>query len=65
MRLDVILDEVRHLDAVGSRLEGYAAAHAPISKGLLGIAASVRNAATLLSLLVATKSDEAKPPKVQ
>lgn len=63
--MKVILDEVAHLNGVGTRLEGYADAHPIISKGLLGIAVSVRNAATLLTVLLATNADGEKPSKVQ
>jgi hypothetical protein len=40
---------------VGSRLEGLAEHHPLVVKELLTIAANVRNVATVLSVLVATK----------
>ena len=55
MAFDPIFHEVGHLDAVGMRLEKFADEHPQISKGLLGVAASVRNAATILGVLLATK----------
>ena len=50
-----ILDEVEHLHGVSTRLEGLADEHPGATKELLTIAGNVRNVATLLSLLVATK----------
>jgi hypothetical protein len=55
MRFESILNEVEHLNGVSSRLEGLADEH-PVATGeLLTIAGSIRNVATLLSVLVATK----------
>lgn len=65
MAFDLIAQEVGHLHAVGKRLEGFADEHPKISKGLLGVAVSVRNAATLLGVLLATKAQNQKPPKIQ
>jgi hypothetical protein len=65
MALDQIVDEVKHLHRVGTRLEEYAEKHPRISKGLLGVATSVRNAATLLDVLLATTADDEKPSKIQ
>ena len=57
MTLDLIRDEVTNLNGVGARLEGYADDHPHISVELLGVASSVRNAATFLGLLLVTKAD--------
>ncbi len=57
MAIDAILKEVAYLHDVGKRLEGFAEEHPVLSKGLLGISVSVRNAATVLSVLLATKED--------
>jgi len=65
MAFDQIFHEVGHLDAVGMRLEKFADEHPQISKGLLGVAASVRNAATILGVLLATNGDDKKRRKVQ
>jgi hypothetical protein len=56
MALEAILHEVEQLRQVGNRLEGLAEEHPPVSSALLTIAGSVRNAATLLGVLVATKA---------
>jgi hypothetical protein len=64
MGMKAILEEVAHLNGVGTRLEGYADVHPMISKGLLGIAVSVRNAATLLTVLLATNGDVEESSKV-
>jgi hypothetical protein len=50
-----ILDEVEHLHGVSGRLEGLADQHPHATEELLTIAGSVRNVATLLSVLVTTK----------
>jgi len=55
MAFEAILHEVDQLHNVSTRLEGLADQHTPITEGLLTIAGSVRNAATLLAVLVATK----------
>ena len=65
MALDLISQEVAHLHGVGTRLEEHADKHPRISKGLLGVALSVRNAATLLGVLLATNAHDEKRPKVQ
>jgi hypothetical protein len=65
MGLEAILQEVEHLNGVGTRLEGLADEHPPMSEGLIGVAGSVRGAATILSLLVATKGDGHEQTKVQ
>ena len=56
MGFETILNEVDHLNGVSTRLEGLADQHPPLSEGLIGVAVSVRNAATLLAVLVATKA---------
>jgi hypothetical protein len=56
MALEAILLEVEQLHKVSTRLEGLAEEHPPVSSALLTIAGSVRNAATLLGVLVATKA---------
>jgi len=50
-----ILREVDQLHNVGTRLEALAEQHPFVSEPLTTIAASVRNTATLLEVLVATK----------
>ena len=55
MAFEAILHEVEQLHQVSSRLDGLAEQHPPVSEALLTIAGSVRNTATLLAVLVATK----------
>jgi hypothetical protein len=55
MALEAILHEVDQLHNVSTRLEGLAEQHPPVSEALITIAGSVRNTATLLGVLVATK----------
>ncbi len=55
MAFKAILNEVDQLHNVSIRLEGLAEQHAPITEALMTIAGSVRNTATLLEVLVATK----------
>jgi hypothetical protein len=55
MAFEKILDEVEQLHKVGARLEGLADQHPPVSKALITIAGNVRNTATILAVLVATK----------
>ena len=50
-----ILFEVRRLYSVSDRLDSLAQEHPIVSEGLAAIAGSVRNTATLLEVLVATK----------
>jgi hypothetical protein len=50
-----ILYEIQKLYAVSDRLESLAEQHPILSEGLITISASVRNTATLLEVLVATK----------
>ena len=55
MPLEAILNEVDQLHGVSERLEGLAEQHPPVFEALITIAGSVRNTATLLAVLVATK----------
>jgi hypothetical protein len=55
MPFAAILREVDQLHSVSTRLEGLADKHAPISEPLLTIAGNVRNAATVLAVLVVAK----------
>ncbi len=50
-----ILREVQHLYGVSDRLDSLAEEHPTVSEALLVISGSVRNTATLLEVLVATK----------
>jgi hypothetical protein len=56
MVFEAILNEVDQLHSVSTRLEGLAEQHPPVSKALTTIAGSVRNTATILAVVVATKS---------
>ena len=56
MPLEAILHEVAQLHGVSDRLEGLAERHPPVSEALITIAGSVRNTATILAVLVATKN---------
>jgi len=58
MPFQAILDEVDQLQSVSTRLEGLAEHHPPVSEALVMIAGSVRNTATVLAVLVATKFPE-------
>jgi hypothetical protein len=50
-----ILNEVQKLHGVSDRLDSLAEEHPRVSEALLTISGSVRNTATLLEVLVATK----------
>jgi hypothetical protein len=54
MHPNAILNEVRQLYSVSDRLDSLAGQH-PLVSELLTISGSVRNTATLLEVLVATK----------
>ena len=56
MFFEAILNEVDQLHSVSTRLEGLAEQHSPVSEALITIAGSVRNTATILAVVVATKS---------
>ena len=55
MHPNAILNEVRQLYNVSDRLDSLSEQHPLVSEGLITIAISVRNTATLLEVLVATK----------
>ena len=59
MAFEAILAEVEQLHNVSDRLEALADEHPPVSEALLTISGSVRNTATVLEVLVVTKT--AKP----
>jgi hypothetical protein len=50
-----ILYEAEQLHNVSDRLDSLSEQHPPVSEALLSISGSVRNTATLLEVLVATK----------
>jgi hypothetical protein len=50
-----ILHEVQRLYGVSDRLDSLAEQHPVVSEALLAISGSVRNTATLMAVLVATK----------
>jgi hypothetical protein len=50
-----ILQEARQLHTVSDRLDVLAGEHPTVSEALISISGSVRNTATLLEVLVATK----------
>jgi hypothetical protein len=55
MRSSAILHEAEQLHNVSDRLDSLAEQHPLVSEALLTISGSVRNTATLLEVLVATK----------
>src|ERR1039457_5737904 len=55
MHSDAILHEVQQLYNVSDRLDTLAEQHPLVSEALIAISGSVRNTATLLEVLVATK----------
>jgi hypothetical protein len=55
MAFEAILREVDHLHNVSARLEALAEHHPLMSEPLITIAGNVRNAATVLAVLIATK----------
>lgn len=65
MSYEALLLEVDHLEGVGTRLDGLADMYPPLFEKLMGIAASVRNAAALLAVLVATMKPGDKKPEIQ
>ena len=56
MPVEAILREVEQLHGISNRLEGLAEQHPPVSEALITIAGNVRSTATVLAVLVATKS---------
>ena len=59
MAFEAILAEVKQLHNVSDRFEALADEHPPVSEALLTISGSVRNTATVLEVLVVTRT--AKP----
>jgi len=55
MDSNAILHEVQQLYNVSDRLDSLAGQHPLVSEALIGISGSVRNTATLLEVLIATK----------
>jgi hypothetical protein len=55
MTLEAILAEAEQLHNVSNRLEALAEQHPPVSDALLTISGNVRNTATVLEVLIATK----------
>jgi hypothetical protein len=55
MPFEAILHEVEQFHNVSTRLEGLAEQHPLVSDALITIAGSVRNTATILAVLMATK----------
>jgi hypothetical protein len=55
MAFEAILDEVEQLHSVSSRLEGLAEEYPIALDAILTVAETVRGAATILAVLVATK----------
>jgi hypothetical protein len=55
MHPTLILQEAQQLYGVSDRLDALSGQHPPVSEELLAISVSVRNTATLLDVLVATK----------
>jgi hypothetical protein len=55
MHPNTILNEIQQLYNVSDRLDALAGQHPLVSEALISISGSVRNAATLLGVLVATK----------
>jgi hypothetical protein len=56
MLFESILHEVDQLHNVSTRLEGLAEQRSPVSEALIAIAGNVRDTATILAVVVATKS---------
>jgi hypothetical protein len=55
MPFEAILYEVEQLHDVSNRLEVLAEQHPPVSEALMTISGNVRNTATILGVLIATK----------
>ena len=55
MHPNLILHEAQQLYEVSDRLDLLSGQHTPVSEELLAISGSVRNTATLLDVLVATR----------
>lgn len=65
MSYEALLLEVSHLEGVGNRLDGLADMHPSLFEKLSGIATSVRNAAALLAVLVATMTQARNKPEIR
>ena len=59
MAFEAILAEAEQLHNVSNRLEALAEQHPPVSEALMMISGSVRDTATVLEVLIVTKT--AKP----
>jgi hypothetical protein len=59
MPIEAILHEVEQLHDVSERLATLAEQHPPVSDALITISGSIRNTATILGVLVATKMTRA------
>jgi len=55
MQENMILQEAQQLHRVSDRLDSLATQYSPVSEALITISGTVRNTATLLEVLVATK----------
>ncbi|HET9407560.1 MAG TPA: hypothetical protein VFO39_10005 [Candidatus Sulfotelmatobacter sp.] len=62
MRSNAILHEAQQLHNVSSRLDVLAEEHPIVSEALITISGSVRNTATLLEVLVATRMGHLSGP---
>jgi len=58
MAIEAILREVEHLHSVSTRLEALAEQHPHMSQEIVTVAGNVRNSATILELLVATRGSQ-------
>ncbi|MGB2679032.1 MAG: hypothetical protein ABR881_31555 [Candidatus Sulfotelmatobacter sp.] len=56
MAFEAILAEAEQLHNVSNRLEALAKQHPPVSAALMTISGSVRNTATVLEVLIVTKT---------
>ena len=56
MAFEAILAEAEQLHSVSNRLEALADQHPPVSEALMTISGSVRNTATVLEVLIVTKT---------
>jgi hypothetical protein len=56
MAFEAILAEAEQLHNVSNRLEALADQHPPVSEALMTISGSVRNTATVLEVLIVTKT---------
>jgi hypothetical protein len=55
MAFHAILEEVEQLHNIGTRLEALAEEHPRVSEALITIAGNIRDVATVLAVLVATR----------